>query len=148
MNSISFLSFYLNNILISPSNSVLNLGFVFDSDLFFSSHIANISKSAIYHLFRISCICKHITRPLYAVLVNSLVIFRIDYCSSILYSIPASSIAPLNRIIISSIRSVFNIKLSDYFSTDSFQLLTNWYPFKIRSIIRLISITHKYIYIP
>ena len=145
-NSPSFPSFYLDKILISPSNSVLNLGVIFDSDLSFSSHISKISKAANYHLFRIKCIRKHITRPLCAVLINSLVISRIDYCSSLLYILPASSIAPLNRIIRSSIRSIFNIKLSDHSYTDSFQIIPNWFPYRKRSLIRLLSITHKSIY--
>ena len=99
-----------------------------------------MSKAANYHLFRIRCIRKHITHPLCAVLINSLVIYRIDYFSSLLYIFPASSIAPLNRIIRSSIRSIFNIKLADHSSTDSFQIIPN------RSLIRLLSITHKSIY--
>ena len=70
MNSPEFLSFYLDKILISPSNSVINLGIVFDYDLYFFSHIANIYKSANYHLFRIRYIRKHVTRPLCAVLIN------------------------------------------------------------------------------
>ena len=94
-NSPSFPSFYLDKILISPSNSVINLGVIFDYDISFSSHIANISKAANYHLIRIRCIRKHITRPLCAVLINSLVISRIDYCSSLLYFLFASSIVPL-----------------------------------------------------
>ena len=49
-NSPTFPSFYLNNILISPSILVLNLGVIFDSDLSFSSHIANISKAANYNV--------------------------------------------------------------------------------------------------
>ena len=145
-NSPSFPSFYLDKILISPSNSVLKLGVIFDSDLSFSSHISKISKTANYNLFRIKCIRKHIIRPLCAVLINSLVISRIDYCSSLLYILPASSIAPLNRIIRSSIRSIFNIKLSDHSYTDSFQIIPNWFPYRKRSLIRLLSITHKSIY--
>ena len=96
-----------------------NIRSIISKFLSFSSHIANISKAANYHLFRIRCIRKHITRPLCAVLINSLVISRIDYCSSLLYFLSASSIAPLNRIIRSSIRSIVNIKLSDHSSTDS-----------------------------
>ena len=60
--------------------------------------------------------------------------------------IVASSIAPLNRIIRSSIRSIFNIKLSDHSSTDSFQIIPNWFPYRKRYLIRLLSITHKSIY--
>ena len=67
---------------------------------------------------------------------NSLVIYRIDYCNSLSYNLPASSIAPLNIIIRSSIRSIINSKLSDHSSTYSnqlkvsFQLLPNWFPYK------------------
>ena len=67
--------------------------------------------------------------------INSIVISRIDYCSSLLCNIrilqdPAYSIAPLNRIIRSSIQSIFNIKLSDHSITDSFKLLPNWFTYK------------------
>ena len=70
--------------------------------------IVNISKAANYHLFRIRCTRKHITRHICSVLINSLVIYRIDYSSYLLYNLPASSIAPLNRIIRLSIRSILN----------------------------------------
>ena len=46
-NSPSFPSFYLDNILISPSNSVINLGVVFDSDQSLSIHIAIITTMLI-----------------------------------------------------------------------------------------------------
>ena len=94
-----FPSFHIDKIIISPSNSVINISDIFDYDLSFSSHIDTISKFANYHLVRIRCICKHITRPLCAVLINSLVNSHIDYCSSLLYNLPDSSIAPFNRII-------------------------------------------------
>ena len=101
---------------------------IFDYDLSFYRHIVNISKAANYHLFIIRCIRKHITRPLCVVLINSLVISRIDYCSSLLYILPASSIAPLHRIIRSSTRSIFYIKLSDHSSTDHFKLYQTVFP--------------------
>ena len=145
-NSTSFHSFYFDKILISPSNSVLNLCVIFDSDLSFSSYIANISKAANYYLFRIRWLRKHITRPLCVVLINSLVISRIDYCSSLLYILPPSFVAPLNRIIRSSIRSILHIKLSDHSYNDSFQIIPNWFPYRKRSLIRLLSITYKSIY--
>ena len=114
--------------------------------LYLITHIANISKTVNYHLFRIRYIRTNITLLLCAVLINSLIISRIDYCSSLLYNLPASSIAPLNRIIRSSIQSIFNIKLSYHSFTESFQLLPNWFTYKKRSLIRLLSITHKSIY--
>ena len=57
-----------------------------------------------------------------------------------------ASISLLNRIIRSSIRSIFNIKQSEYSFTDSFQLLLNWFPYKKRLLIRLLSLTHTSLY--
>ena len=120
--------------------------------------ISNFTSFSLYlqhiiHLFRIRCIYKYITRPICAVQINSLVSYRIVYCSSLLYNLPASSIAPLHRINRSSIRSILNIKLSYHSSTDSFQLLPNCFPYKKRSLfdsfllpINLYFSTHSYIY--
>ena len=56
---------------IIPSSSVINLGVTLDANLSLNSHIANISKSANYHLFKIRRIRKDITRPLTTVLINA-----------------------------------------------------------------------------
>ena len=45
--------FLIDNILISPSPTVFNIGVLFDSTLSFIPHITAITKSANYHLFRI-----------------------------------------------------------------------------------------------
>ena len=111
-----FPPFLIYNIVISPSPTASNLGVLFDSTLSFIPYITAITKSANYHLFRIIKIRKsltvfYISRVLikYAssrvwvsltkTLVNSLVLSRIDYCSSILINLPLSSISPLNRVI-------------------------------------------------
>ena len=49
--------------------------------------LANISKASNYHLFRIRCIRKHINRSLCSVLINTLIIYRIYYSYSLLYSL-------------------------------------------------------------
>ena len=72
-------SFYLYNIFISNSKTVFNLCVVFDNDLYFSRYIANISKATNYNLFRIKCIRNHINLHICAVLINSLIMYRIDY---------------------------------------------------------------------
>ena len=75
----------IDGLLIIISSFVINLGVTLDSNLSLNFHIANISKSANYHLFKIRRIRKDITRPLTMVLINALVLSSIDYCSSLLY---------------------------------------------------------------
>ena len=105
-----------------------------DANLSLNSHIANISKSANYHLFKIRRIRKDLTRSLTTVLINALVLSRIDYCSSLLYHLPNTSLSILNHIIRASIQTIFSINRFDHSITDSHQLISNWFPQKIRRI--------------
>ena len=82
-----FPHFLIDNIVISPSPTASNLGELFDSTLSFIPHITTITKSANYHLFRIRKIRKSIIISLTKTLVNSLVLSRIDYCSSIIVNL-------------------------------------------------------------
>ena len=115
-------------------------------------HITAITKSAIYHLFRIRRIRKSITVYLTKTLVNSFVLSHIDYCSSVLINLYnlLSSISPLNRVIRSSIRTTYNLRIRDHSSTSSYdgiyQYLPLWFPFNKRSVYRILSIVHSSIY--
>ena len=128
-----FPPFIIDNIVIYPSPTASNLGLLFDSTLFFIPHITAITKFANSHLFIIRKIRKSITVYLTKTLVNSLVLSRIDYCSSILINLPLSSISPLNRIIRSSIRTTYNLSIRDHSSTSSYQHLPPWFTFNKRS---------------
>ena len=140
-----FLPFLIDNIVISPSTAS-NLDLLFDSIISFIPHITAITKSANYHLFRIRKIRNSITISLTKTLVNSLVLSRIDYCSSMLINLPLSSISPLNRVIRSSIRTTYNLRIRDHSSTSSYQHLYPWFTFNKRSSYRILSIVHSSIY--
>ena len=87
--------------------------------------VTNISYDLlciIYYLFNNILINKYMC-------IISLVLSSIDYCSSILYHIPNNSVSPLNRIIRSSIGTIFSITRFDHSITDSHQL-SNWFPLK------------------
>ena len=103
---------------IIPSSSIIHLGVTLDNNLSLNSHIANISKSANYHIFKIRRIRKDLTRPLTTVLINALILSRIEYCSSLLYNLPNTSLSPLNLIIRASIRTIFSINRFDHSITD------------------------------
>ena len=141
-----FPPFHIDIILISPSPTESNLGVLFDYTLSFIPHITAITKSPNYHLFRIRKIRKSITLSLNKTLVNSLILSRIDYCSSILINLPLSSISPLNRVIRSSIRTIYNLRIRYLSSTSSYQHLPPWFTFNKRSAYRILYIVHSSIY--
>ena len=72
---------------------------------------------------------KSITVSLTKAPVISLVLSRIDYCSSILTNLPLFSISSLNRVIRSIILTTYNLRIREHSSTSSYQHLPPWFPF-------------------
>ena len=136
----------IDNIVISTSPTSSNLCDLFDYSLSFIPHITAITIYANYHLFIIRNIRKSITVSLTKNLVNSLLLPRIDYCSSILINLLLYYLYPLNRVIRSSIRTTYNIRIRDHTSTSSYQHLPPWFLFNKRSAYRILSIVHSSIY--
>ena len=115
-------TFLIDNIVISHSPTASNLGVLFDSTLSFIPHITAINKSEYYHLSIIRKIRKSII-SLVKTIVNSIILTRIDYCSSLLINRPLSSISPLNGVIHSSILTTYNLRILEHSSTSSYQHL-------------------------
>ena len=68
------------------------------------------------------------------------------YIYILYYNLPLSSISPLNRVIRSSIRTTYNLRIRDHSSTSSYQHLSPWFTFNKRSAYRILSIVHSSIY--
>ena len=99
---------------IHPSASVLNLGVIFDSTLSFDAHINSISKSANFHLRRIRHIRKYCSKRITKLLINALVLSRIDYCGSLFSDLKKIEVKKIDRIIRVSIRLIYNINRSEH----------------------------------
>ncbi len=81
-------TFQLGTSTITPSKTARSLGVVIDDQLTFSDHIAKTARSCRFALFNISEHASHL-------LVQALVLSRLDYCNALLAGLPASSIKPL-----------------------------------------------------
>ncbi len=90
---------------ITPSASVRNLGVIFDDQLTFKEHIAKTARSCRFALHNIRKIRPFLTEQL---LVQALVISRLDYCNALLAGYPSSIIKPLQMIQNAAARLVFN----------------------------------------
>ncbi len=88
-------TFQLGSSAITPSKTARNLGVGIDDKLNFSDHITKTARS----FFR-----KQATQ----LLVQALVLSRLDYCNALLAGLPANSFKPLLLIQNAAVRLIFN----------------------------------------
>ncbi|KAL7871596.1 hypothetical protein SRHO_G00065790 [Serrasalmus rhombeus] len=103
------LSIPFENTLITPSTEARSLGVVVDDQLSFMAHVANLTRSCRFLLYNIRRIRPFLSREATQVLVQSLVISRLDYCNSLLAGLPMRTIRPLQLIQNAAARLVFNL---------------------------------------
>ena len=83
---------------LSPFDHARNLGVNFDANFDFKRHIHNTVSSCNYYIRDIRRIRKHLTLNSATALANALVSSRLDYCNSLLYSVPKYYLQKLQRI--------------------------------------------------
>ncbi len=101
-------SIQLGTSIITPSTSVRNLGVIFDDQLTFKEHIAKTARSCRFALHNIRKIRPFLTEHAAQLLVQALVISRLDYCNALLAGLPSNTIKPLQMIQNAAARLVFN----------------------------------------
>ncbi len=82
----------------TPSKTARNLGVVIDDKLNFSDHITKTARSSRFALYNIKKIRPFLSEHATQLLVQALVLSRLDYCNALLAGLPASSIKPLQLI--------------------------------------------------
>ncbi len=93
---------------ITPSASVKNLSVIFDDQLTFKEHVAKTAQSCRFALHNIRKIRPFLTEHAKQLLVQALVISRLDYCNALLAGLPSNTIKPLQMIQNAAARLVFN----------------------------------------
>ena len=84
---------------ISPSDSVRNLGVIFDSDFAFTNTFPIIiCKSCFYHIRDLRRIRRHITLSTAKTISNALISSRLDYCNSLINNIAKQDLSKLQRV--------------------------------------------------
>ncbi len=81
-------------VLLAPSSSVRNLGVIFDDQLTFKDHITKTARSCRFALHNIRKIRPFLTQHAAQLLLQALVISRLDYCNDPLAGLPSCTIKP------------------------------------------------------
>ncbi len=101
-------SIQLGSSTITPSRTARNLGVVIDDQLSFTDHIATTARSCRFALYNIRKIRTFLSEQAAQLLVQALVLSRLDYCNALLAGLPACTIKPLQLIQNAAARVVFN----------------------------------------
>ncbi len=92
----------------TPSASVRNLGVIFDDQLTFKEHIAKTAQSCRFAPHIIRKIRPFLTEHAAQLLVQALVISKLDDCNALLAGLPSNTIKALQMIQNAAARLVFN----------------------------------------
>ncbi len=101
-------TFQLGSSNLTPSKTASNLGVVIDDKLNFSDHITKTARSCRFALYNIKKIRPFRAEHATQLLVQALVLSRLDYRNALLVGLPASSIKPLELIQNAAARLIFN----------------------------------------
>ncbi|KAG5857225.1 hypothetical protein ANANG_G00017070, partial [Anguilla anguilla] len=94
---------------VSSSPTAKNIGVVMDNRLSLSQNIAAVSRTCRFFLYNTRRIRPFLTTYATQLLVQAMVLSRLDYCNSLLAGLPASTIRPLQLIQNAAARLVYNL---------------------------------------
>ena len=127
--------------LILRTDSIKYLGVQMDSNLNFKQHITQKCHSAMFNFLRIKSIRHLLDEDTTESLCLSLCISHLDYCNSLLYGLPDTSIAKLQRIQNMCARLV--LRRSKYESATQALLYLHWLPVKQRIAFKILILIYK-----
>ena len=124
-----------------PSSVIRNLGVFFDQELSMKSHISSVCRTAYFHLRNVARTRKFITDDAAKSLVHAFITSRIDYCNSLLFGVPQSSLAKLQHVQNSAARLVMRKKKYDHITPTLVDL--HWLPVAHRIKFKLLLLIFK-----
>ena len=122
---------------VEPASVVRDLGVWIDAELSMRDHISRTTRACYSHLRRLRTL---LGRDVTVQLVCALVLSRLDYCNAIYAGLPAVTLAPLQRVLHSAARLVYDLKPSDHVTPVLKHL--HWFPIKERVDYKLCMLVH------
>ena len=132
---------FFDSTFIELTEKVRDLGVILGKNLTLTYHINETCRIATNAIRSIGRICKYLTNENLKLLVNALVISRLDYCNSILYGLPKRELDKLQRVQNTAARLITGTKQYDHIKP-AFQKLY-CLPVESRIIFKVILITFK-----
>ena len=100
-----------------------------------NAHVSNIARTCYFELRRLASICRFLTSTATATLVSAFVLYRIDYCSSLLFGSTHDVTSHLQRIQNYAARVIMRLAKSSNIPTHLKS--RHWLPVKVRSTYKI-----------
>jgi hypothetical protein len=126
---------------IESADAVRDLGVILDAQLTMRDHVSRTAQACFFHLRRLRPVRQLLGRDVTIQLVTALVFSRLDYCNAVLAGLPASTLAPLQRVLHAAARLV-NCLRPRYHVTSALKEL-HWLPIVQRIDYKLCLLVHK-----
>ena len=126
---------------ISPSDSVRNIGVIFDKHLSLAEHVNSVCKSSFYQLRRIVKIRKYLSLKTTQTLVHAFITSKIDNCNSLLFGIPTHLLKKLQYVQNAAARVITGSRKFDHITPVLKEL--HWLPVEQRIVFKVLLITFK-----
>ncbi len=134
-------SFTVGNAEIPMSDTAVNLGTLWDSDMSMANHVTKVCQTGYLQLRKIYQIRKYLTDSACESIVHAFVTSRIDYCNSLLNGLPDYLIERIQHVQNAAARVIFKLRKFDHISASRQSL--HWLPVKERIEFKTILLTYK-----
>ncbi len=118
-----------------------NLGVLFDRHLTMVPHVKQVCRTSYMHLRNIGNIRKTLTRESTEILIHAFVSSRLDYCNSLLYGLPATTVSKLQRVQNTAVRILTHTSRYDHISPVLRSL--HWLPVTQRIVFKVLTLTYR-----
>ena len=135
------MSFTFSESAIQPSSCVRNLGVSIDCALSLNQHVGRLISSMSLELRRINKIRHLVSKPVTEILVNSLVLSKLDYCNSLLANTSRENLRRLQIVQNNAARLVFRKKRFD--SATPLLRALHWLPVEKRIVYKTCTTVYK-----
>ena len=127
--------------LVKPVTSVDYLGVTLDNVMRMERQINNVTKTAYYHIRRITKVRKYLDTESTKTLIQSLVISRLDYCNSLFINLPKHLIQKLQKVQNYCARVIYRKKKRT--RTTPLLRKLHWLPLLYRIKFKVLLVTFK-----
>ena len=106
-------------------------------------HVTRLAQTCFFHLRELRSLRRQLVGPdVMARLVSALVLSRLDYCNAVLTGLPASTLAPLQRVLHAAARVVMDLRPRDHVSSARIALVVDQTEDRVQAVPARPQVTH------